>query len=130
MQDKGCSSNGRALASHARGIGIDTPLLQLYFLGTLHIHLLHVVAVIRAYVSDLGGTTGVLDRGEMGFRKVEFSRAGYTVETPAGMVLEATRGQPIRACPKIRPKRVEEEDARTQYAHPLALRAPYVQKAR
>ena len=118
MQDKGCSSNGRALASHARGIGIDTPLLQLYFLGTLHIHLLHVVAVIRAYVSDLGGTTGVLDRGEMGFRKVEFSRVGYVVETPARAVPNATWRQPIQTHPGIQLGRVEGEHACTRTRWP------------
>ena len=31
LKPRGCSSNGRALAQHARGTGIDTRHLQIYF---------------------------------------------------------------------------------------------------
>ena len=70
-------------------------------------------------VSDPGETTGVLDRGDMGFQKVKFFGAGYAVETPIRVVSNATWRQPIHTHAGIRPKCVEGEHARTHTRWPF-----------
>ena len=57
----GCSSNGRALASHARGRGIDTPHLQFFFFssqlalpGTASMQLSTQAAVVCAWDTERG----------------------------------------------------------------------------
>ena len=71
------------------------------------------------YESYPGGTTVVLDRGEMALQKVKFTKARYVIKTPAGTVPNATRRRPIWTHPGIQPECVEGEHARTRTGWPF-----------
>ena len=55
----GCSSDGRALALHARGTGIDTPHLHLFlFFYTVPIYLLYTIHIFTCLKRDSKNDNG------------------------------------------------------------------------
>ena len=65
---RGTSSNGRALDSHSRGTGIDTPVLQLCFFEITTIR--NVISFISELKSFLFAKIGTLSVGQTGIDPV------------------------------------------------------------
>ena len=65
---RGTSSNGRALDSHSRGTGIDTPVLQLCFFEIPTIR--NVISFISKLKSFLSAKIGILLMGQTGIDPV------------------------------------------------------------
>ena len=56
---RGTSSNGRALDSHSRGTGIDTPVLQMYFFEIKTIRKIVLSILVKMDSKEVMKHTGI-----------------------------------------------------------------------